>query len=61
MVEIWEIILISNIYYIFDVFSACGGIRTGSKLPVLTAYFPVLTLKKLSIINQNHIHIGQVR
>ena len=23
------------------VFSACGGIRTGSKLPVLTAYFPV--------------------
>ena len=24
------------------VFSACGGISTGSKLPVLTAYFPVL-------------------
>ncbi len=23
-------------------FSACGGIRAGSKLPVLTAYFPVL-------------------
>ena len=26
----------------FFVFSACGGIRSGSKLPVLTAYFPVL-------------------
>ena len=25
------------------VFSACGGIRSGSKLPVLTAYFLVLT------------------
>ncbi len=24
-------------------FSACGGIRTGSSMPVLTAYFPVLT------------------
>ena len=24
------------------VFSACGGIRTSSKLPVFTAYFPVL-------------------
>ena len=24
------------------VFSACGGILTDSKLPVLTAYFPVL-------------------
>ena len=23
-------------------FSACGGKRTGDKLPVLTAYFPVL-------------------
>ena len=22
-------------------FSACGGIRTGNKLPVWTAYFPV--------------------
>ena len=27
---------------ILVVFSACGAIRTGSKLPVLTAYFPVL-------------------
>ena len=25
-----------------DVFSTCGGIRTGIKMPVLTAYFPVL-------------------
>ncbi len=25
------------------VFSACGGIRIGSNMPVLTAYFPVLT------------------
>ena len=24
------------------VFSACGGIRTGIKVPVLTAYFPML-------------------
>ncbi len=24
------------------VFSACGGIRTGRRMPVLTAYFPVL-------------------
>ncbi len=31
-----------HVNYIFIVFSACGGIRTGSKLPVLTAYFPVL-------------------
>ncbi len=29
-------------FIVFFVFSACGGIRTGSKLPVLTAYFPVL-------------------
>ena len=26
----------------YFVFSAFGGIRTGSKLPVLTAYFPML-------------------
>ena len=25
-------------------FSACGGIRTGNKMPVLTAYFPMLAL-----------------
>ncbi len=24
------------------VFFACGGIRTGSRMPVLTVYFPVL-------------------
>ena len=23
-------------------FSACGGMRTGKRMPVLTAYFPVL-------------------
>ena len=28
--------------FFFFVFSACGGIRAGSKLPVLTAFFPVL-------------------
>ena len=28
--------------HLFFVFSAYGGLRTGSKLPVLTAYFPVL-------------------
>ena len=27
---------------LFFVFSACGGLHTGSKLPLLTAYFPVL-------------------
>ena len=27
---------------LFIVFSACGGIRTGIGMPVLTAYFPVL-------------------
>ena len=28
--------------HLLFVFSACGGLRTGSKLSVLTAYFPVL-------------------
>ena len=27
---------------VFIVFSACGGMRTGIGMPVLTAYFPVL-------------------
>ena len=27
-----------------SMFSACGGIHTGSKLLVLTAYFPMLAL-----------------
>ena len=27
---------------VLDVFSACGGIRTGSRKPALTAYFPML-------------------
>ena len=31
-----------SIDIILLVFSACGGIGTGSKLSVLTAYFPVL-------------------
>ncbi len=29
-------------HLLFFVISACGGIRTGSNLPILTAYFPVL-------------------
>ena len=31
-----------NLVSLLIVFSACGGMHTGSKLPVLTAYFPVL-------------------
>ena len=30
------------LFYLVFVFSACGVISTGSKLPVSTAYFPVL-------------------
>ena len=38
-------VLIPVLYQVVDllvVFSACGGIRSSSKLPVLTTYFPVL-------------------
>ncbi len=31
-----------SVVVLLVVFSACGGIRTGINLPVLTAYFPVL-------------------
>ena len=34
--------LLKSFVILLVVFSACGGIRTGSKLLVLTAYFPVL-------------------
>ncbi len=30
------------VYRLLFMFSACGGMHTGSKLPVLTAYFQVL-------------------
>ena len=31
-----------TVFLLLVVFSACGGIHTSSKLPVLTAYFPML-------------------
>ncbi len=34
--------MVSILLLLLVVFSACGGIRTGSRMPVLTAYFPVL-------------------
>ena len=33
--------------FLWFVFSACGGLRTGSKLPVLTAYFQLLRASPL--------------
>ena len=33
---------VSNMYLLLFVYSACGGMRTGRIMPVLTAYFPVL-------------------
>ena len=36
--------------YLLVVFSACGRIRTGRTMPVLTAYFPVCWHLKASIV-----------
>ena len=41
-------------YFIFVVFSACGGIRTGRTMPVWTAYFPVTSWERVDCSWHHH-------
>ena len=51
---------VQRLYFMLDVFSACGGVRTGKGLPALTAHFPVLAyLGKGWIVRNTSYHHEQ--